>query len=682
MGLIDLKTDLKSLKYGKDRLGGGDSGQPYIQTSIDGLDIVARANEDGLIRGGRIAANKSSDIDSVRIGKFFNSSKGKLFITKQVGLQYSNPRLETRRINIGGNNRGILGFINTVANAVSKNLGPTRIYNLGINTLAQIPQNAYGTHFNRHGLTPIQDDQTKYLAVAQFNNEGNQDIKSNPTNRLASLQKKFQLGVKSSNIDFNNGTQQLISRLSTGIQQVGTFVGGLIGGRRGAQISNIATRINRVVSLFNNNNDLIIDDYIGGPGSTYGIGKTIIRRYDITENGAKIDLLIKQTNDKARLAKTDIRRALSSNGPSSLNRNQGTLNVLTNSVENKNAISGLNGQSPALKNYQSIINAVKKLAEEKKYKTPNYKNYLPEDKINNPIFKSIDTSIDRSPIGLNPLAEKFKYYGDGQISDNNDIIKYDNSNVYSRTDSDILTVIFRAIDPFEEVPQNDANRRHAFSAYMKGFKDDFNAGWNDVNYAGRAESFYIYNDFKRSVSFNLQIPCFNKVELFEKYRNLGQLAATTAGAYNNGFLGGVLLQINLGNYLVGEFGILNSLSYSIPDDASWDTTPEGRLAMLIEASFNFTIIHKKLPQYETNGGFFEYLPNVVNNFLPSKNRDKETQNRITAGFAIDNYSSGSFNVDEFTYLSKRNTLSPISNSSIINPRPNIGLQLPPNLLSR
>jgi hypothetical protein len=43
---------------------------------------------------------------------------------------------------------------------------------------------------------------------------------------------------------------------------------------------------------------------------------------------------------------------------------------------------------------------------------------------------------------------------------------------------------------------------------------------------------------------------------------------------------------------------------------------------------------------------------------------------------------GSFNVDEFTYLSKRNTLSPISNSSIINPRPNIGLQLPPNLLSR
>jgi hypothetical protein len=34
MPLIDLKTDFTSLKYGKDTLGGGYSGQPYIQTSI------------------------------------------------------------------------------------------------------------------------------------------------------------------------------------------------------------------------------------------------------------------------------------------------------------------------------------------------------------------------------------------------------------------------------------------------------------------------------------------------------------------------------------------------------------------------------------------------------------------------------------------------------------------------
>lgn len=664
MGLIDLKTDLKSLKYGKDRLGGGDSGQPYIQTSIDGLDVVARANEDGLIRGGRIAANKSSDIDSVRIGKFFNSSKGKLFITKQVGLQYSNPRLETRRIRIGGDS-GFIRFVNTVVNAVSKNLGPTRIYNLGINTLAQIPQNAYGTHFNRHGLTPIQDDQTKYLAVAQFNNEGNQDIKSNPTNRLASLQKKFQLGVKSSNIEFNNGTQQLISRLSTGIQQVGTFIGGLIGGRRGAQISNIATRINRAVSLFNNNNDLIIDDYIGGPGSTYGIGKTIIRRYDITENGAKIDSLIKQTNDKARLAKTDIGKVLSAKGPSSLNRNQGALNVLTKSVENKNAISDFNGQSPALKNYQSIINAVNNLKKE----TIVYSTTPSTSSFNLGLVLHTPKTIYKDEASPN-----FKYYGEPEVNSDFSQIKYPSiTDEFSRLDADILTVAFRIIDPFTL----DGDRV-LLSAYMNGFKDSFAATWNETNYVGRAESFYVYNKFKRSVSFNLQIPCFNREQLFEKHRGLGQLAAVTAGAYDSNFLGGVLIKLNVGNYIVGEYGILNSLDYSIPNEATWDTLPDGRLSMLIDASFNFTIVHKDLPEYEQGQGFFKYLNNPNTSFLPSISTE------ITGSFTVNNYS-------ELSAYSKRTTsrLRALNNSNIntgaidnLNTRPNIDLQLPPNLLSR
>ena len=39
--------------------------------------------------------------------------------------------------------------------------------------------------------------------------------------------------------------------------------------------------------------------------------------------------------------------------------------------------------------------------------------------------------------------------------------------------------------------------------------------------------------------------------------------------------------------------------------------------MYLEASFNFTIIHKDLPQYEEDGGFFKYLPNGTPGFLPA-----------------------------------------------------------------
>jgi hypothetical protein len=48
MGLINLYTDLKSLKFGKDRIGGGSSSQPYIQTPIpEKLGEFGYLNQEG-----------------------------------------------------------------------------------------------------------------------------------------------------------------------------------------------------------------------------------------------------------------------------------------------------------------------------------------------------------------------------------------------------------------------------------------------------------------------------------------------------------------------------------------------------------------------------------------------------------------------------------------------------------
>ena len=45
MGLVNLTTDLKSLRFGKDRLGGGSSNQPYIKSSIP--DTFSGLNKTG-----------------------------------------------------------------------------------------------------------------------------------------------------------------------------------------------------------------------------------------------------------------------------------------------------------------------------------------------------------------------------------------------------------------------------------------------------------------------------------------------------------------------------------------------------------------------------------------------------------------------------------------------------------
>ena len=618
MGLKDLKTDLKSLKYGGDRLGNGNSNQPYIQTDINtgklsvsnsrGIAllqpietaITGVANtvnriggvignvDDGFIRGGVIGAAQASTTDLLRIGKFFTDvPKGPLFIARQIGLQLSNPRLEVKK-----GTRGILNSISNLdlqsaaASLTGGTFQPTRIYNLGINTLAQVPATAFGIHFNRHGLLPFQDDESKYLKVAQLNNEG----KDAPNNRLVGLKNQLKIGDQK----LNNPPSLLRKIANLPFKIIGSVLKG------------------KPLDIFKGEDTL--DYYIGGPKSVYGIGTTTIRRYDYTENKTRINDALSQSNDKARLAKVDWDLALGGNYPISGRDNASPTKVAKSldnkteifnpNVENQNVIKGLNTISPAAKNYKKLKEALDELSKKEEI----VKSTVPSTDFSTsilPLHAPETTYIDKS-------APDFRYYGTPKINSDFSQAEYTNTNQFSRLDADILTIAFRIIDPF--TLNGD---RILLSAYMNGFKDSFGATWNETNYVGRAESFYTYNKFKRSVSFNLQIPCFNREELFEKHRGLGQLAAVTAGSYNNNFLGGVLIKLNVGNYIIGEYGILNSLDYSIPPDATWDILPDGRLSMYIDASFNCTMVHKDLPQYQQGQGFFKYLNNPKTSFLPS-----------------------------------------------------------------
>lgn len=124
MGLIDLKTNLKSLKYGSDQQGGGSSGQPFITTPIP--DGYAPKSIDFLLRNG-ILNPANSITDAERLTKFFATTSGILFTTKQIALERQNPKL-----------------INT-----------NRIY-LPTSTILQAGVLSTGTHLNKQGLNPAQ----------------------------------------------------------------------------------------------------------------------------------------------------------------------------------------------------------------------------------------------------------------------------------------------------------------------------------------------------------------------------------------------------------------------------------------------------------------------------------------------------------------------------------------------
>jgi hypothetical protein len=139
--LIKLKngdTQLKSLKFGKDQPGGGDSNQPFIKKSIEQDSKNPAFYNDFILRGG-IEAPLSAAEDVARLTKYFfnfNNPSGLLFTAKQNILSRSGTKTEASRGAAylgGGLNEGAYTPLSTLAEA-------------GVGFL--------GIHLNKQGIDP------------------------------------------------------------------------------------------------------------------------------------------------------------------------------------------------------------------------------------------------------------------------------------------------------------------------------------------------------------------------------------------------------------------------------------------------------------------------------------------------------------------------------------------------
>jgi len=216
MGLIDLQTNLKSLKFGKDRFGGGDSGQPYIKNPIiDEPGKLTQADNDFLLRGGiRAPLNAAEDV--ARLTKYMFSTKspsGLLFIAKQNLLSRVSPKTEA--------SKGI-GYAGGGLNAGAYT---------PLSTIAQAGVGFTGTHLNKQGIDPTG------LIPGLGINKYEDIIKSQDKNRLVTL----------TNLVKDNGNGE--------------------------------TDFNGVKGYSLNKGNSVVE-YGGGPGSKLGIGKTRIEFAD------------------------------------------------------------------------------------------------------------------------------------------------------------------------------------------------------------------------------------------------------------------------------------------------------------------------------------------------------------------------------------------------------------------
>lgn len=566
MALRDLKSNLKTLKVDKDRPGGGSSGLPYIKGGLpedspagEYIADLARYSSDGTVRGGLYSTVASTN-DSIRISRFLNDfPKGLLFTSKQIGLQKSNPKIETE--------------------ARGETLN-TQVYS-NVNLLAQVLTQGTGEHIPRPGfnINNLRDDRNKYGEIVSK--------KTTNQNRLVTL--------------YNNkiidtpplGILNDLNRL--GISDNPEFLFDYTGGP-GSSYGDGNTEIKRSV-----NTSKSYLRYIDNPlGHILGYNPS----FKITsENTPYVGGTISSKFNSLKIISTSEEITTFTTTPSSppissdIEGNpQDTVTPSTSTqtkIINKENFISEDGYSPS----NNSIRAEKLIDYPEPYQFGNTMAYskligsepgVLQDFRKNTIEPNslareyggkkgenirISTRIGVGDPGARPKDKRNNFYTPfegGQDRVNMSPI-YTGTNAPENEGGDTRDIIKFIIESINNENPQLTERMH-FRAFITNFSDNIGADWNSQRYMGRGENFYTYQGFTREVSFAFKVAAQSVQEMEKLYQKLNYLASTLHPDYNsNGFMRGTIHQLTIGEYFYRMPGIIKSMNITVDNNYPWET---------------------------------------------------------------------------------------------------------------
>jgi hypothetical protein len=541
--------------------------------------------DDGLIRGGVLNVGISAIRDTARIGRFYLSGRGASFLIKQVGLQKANPKLEE------------------LSDTPTLSRSNTRLYNLGVNTLAQVPVNALGGHIIRHGILPVG-------GVGFLEGDSRNNIK----------------GYNYENIvltNDRNGKNRLIGYLDK---------------IKGIDASNTTP--------------IELSSYNGGAASVYGIGKTFITTTTLHTNNSTPSTL----SYSGLLNYFDTYRSVTDSGfiPNQQNiasglRNQAVLNrgfanIITNNASdivnpftgevtntsdmdramadrlNRNAAQ-IDAEAAALQNTIDQVNNNIADNDFSIFNHPLYRNRNIQSRLGTSTSKygpnNVKNAYKVDSINAIDIVDSKTFY-DNSLTQNNDpavstLINKGNNEVGGYFGRDIIKFRIEFLNNDNPVLANASSGQSvntdvlAFRAYLDGFDDGMTAKWNSFRYMGRGEEFYVYEGFTRDVSVAFTVFAHSPEEMRPIYRKLNYLMSSFAPDYNAALkMRGNISYLTVGDYLYRQPGIFTDIKLSGMLDSNWEIAMDApekgfdkgqyELPKLIKVNLSFKPIHTFLPR--------------------------------------------------------------------------------------
>ena len=554
------------------------------------------AFDDGLIRGGIVTSTVRAAVDVARIGAWMASVEGLLWGVKQLGLQASNPNVET-------------GLPFNAPPRLTKIWTP-------VNLLANILTQHTGIRHRRHGITPFDPFTGGYSEVQNIKKVGQIDdttlTKGPFANRLGKLwDNTFSTtgGIIKGVDEAVKGLAKLKNAFSGGPQSLYGLAVGLGANSLGE---------NTLKSKFEGYS--YKKQYNDSEGQAFDRDKTplaVDNEISTPSDVDKADYLDKKlpkelelpTSDDGREYNTEEKYYQGSSRPADLKEfADGTdLGQLTYTPGEKNT----DGESHPLEKLDTsdII---------KHYETLAYGN-IPErgagdTQVND--FRSLLTGAEserstNSNYTENNLEYNNKFPNPGKVgADRTDYTPIDENGGNTRWD---VVNALRGVATEDETLNDlvkfyiqpigtEEGKFYQFRGTISGLTETFSPSWDSIKFSGRADQGYKYGSFERSVSFNFQMWATSRIEMKPMYEKLEALSTFTMPEYhtNRGYQG-MLMKFTLGDLYKNKLSFIDSLTYTFSDDAPWDINLDasdlGVRPMGIDVAIGFKVLDTKRPQY-------------------------------------------------------------------------------------
>jgi len=615
MAFFNQITNLKSLRFGRDRREGASSGQPYVTSPIPTGSINGGlGDEDFLLRGGSLLPTQITR-DVSRLSQMFfdlKSPNGILFTAKQNVLSASAVDIKAGK-------------------------GKNQILNNGVylpsSTLLQAAANPLGGHLVKQGINPFVDNSESAAAG-----------------------------------DFGDGLQGFINLVLNGA--------GLLGQNLPLSNSTYWTtdaskeRVRKTISsrLVSFTNDFITNDskaedvlykYSGGPGSTLGVGNTKIflsknrtginnptlSQTDFFNNANKIIPGPASTGDRnvgredysvfkgknptwrgakilgvsvSQIYKDITGEDINQDKYKTWNNTNAPLRNFQTSVFKSNSFAP-NYLIPGLFNtldYEELLKAkpngtTHKILQDYR-KTVNFTG-LPSVDYTDPT-KTSTGRVNLGDPGSRTLSRSSYTKGNGSPLDKINAYPIYSTNTVGNGstlgENDYNDFVSFRIGVINNDDPSFTNYLH-FRAIIDGMSDSYNADWKAQKFSGRAESLYNYQGFDRSINLSWTVAAQSQEELIPMYQKLNYLASVCAPDYSSdGYMRGNLIKLTIGGYLYEQVGILQGISYTVPQESPWEISIKDNgdqdlelqeLPMIIKVSgFKFIPIQDFVPQVQKN----------------------------------------------------------------------------------